>query len=73
MSGVKSWRIVGLAVGALVGVAGRADATTFNGNGATGFGGPVGLGALTVTDDGAGNVTFSFLSPERIAGRVRPR
>jgi hypothetical protein len=43
-----------------LGTANVAQATVYNGNGATGFGGPVGTGALTVTDDAAGNVTFSF-------------
>jgi hypothetical protein len=33
---------------------------TFYGNGAGGFGGPLGNGSLTVTNDGVGNVTFSL-------------
>lgn len=36
------------------------EATIYSGNGATGFGGPVGTGSLTVTDNAAGDVTFSF-------------
>ena len=40
--------------------AGPAMATVYTGNGATGFGGPVGQGSLAVTDDAAGNVTFAF-------------
>lgn len=44
----------------LLGMAGIAGATTYSGNGATGFGGPIGNGSLTVTDDGAGNINFSL-------------
>src|SRR5437868_3798121 len=40
--------------------AGTAGAATYSGNGAAGFGGPVGTGTLTVTDDGAGNIHFSL-------------
>ena len=40
--------------------AAAAPAAVFTGNGATGFGGPVGTGQLAVTDNGAGSVTFSF-------------
>lgn len=36
------------------------EAAVYNGNGGTGFGGPVGDGSLTITDDDAGNVTFNF-------------
>lgn len=36
------------------------QAAVFNGNGGTGFGGPVGTGSLAVTDNGAGDVTFAF-------------
>jgi hypothetical protein len=39
---------------------GGANASVFNGNGATGFGGPVGKGNVTITDNGAGSVTFVF-------------
>jgi hypothetical protein len=39
---------------------GAAGATTYVGNGGTGFGGPVGTGSLTVTDDGAGKINFSL-------------
>jgi hypothetical protein len=35
----------------------------FYGNGAGGFGGPLGSGSLSVSNDGAGNLTFSFNSP----------
>lgn len=44
----------------LLGMAGIAGATTYSGNGAAGFGGPIGNGSLTVTDDGAGNIDFSL-------------
>lgn len=37
-----------------------AQATVYSGNGATGFGGPVGTGSLAVTDNAAGSVTFAF-------------
>ncbi|MDB5325038.1 MAG: hypothetical protein JWM57_607 [Phycisphaerales bacterium] len=45
---------------AAFGFAGQAQAAVYAGNGATGFGGPVGQGSLAVTDNGAGNVTFAF-------------
>lgn len=51
--------VLGFVAGALA-LSSSAYATDYNGNGATGFGGPVGTGKLSVTDDGAGNVTFSF-------------
>jgi hypothetical protein len=35
-------------------------AITYNGNGATGFGGTLGNGSLTFSDDGAGNLTATF-------------
>jgi hypothetical protein len=35
------------------------SAAIYNGNGATGFGGPIGNGSLTITDDGAGNITIT--------------
>ena len=41
----------------------HSDAAVYAGNGATGFGGPVGTGQLSVTDDAAGSVTFTFNSP----------
>lgn len=34
--------------------------STYGGNAATGFGGPFGTGSLTVSDDGAGNITFTL-------------
>lgn len=40
--------------------ASAAYGTDYAGNNATGFGGPVGKGTLSVTDDAAGNVTFSL-------------
>ena len=51
------------------GLVGWANATVYPGNGATGFGGPVGLGNLTVTDDGVGNLTLSLnISPVHPTG-----
>jgi len=42
-----------LAIGIVsLGIASAAMATTYNGNGATGFGGTLGNGSLTLTDDG---------------------
>src|SRR2546422_11430875 len=35
------------------------SATIYNGNGATGFGGPIGNGSLSISDDGAGNITIT--------------
>ena len=40
--------------------AGQANAATYAGNGGAGFGGPVGGGTLSVTDDGVGDITFAF-------------
>ena len=53
---------VGIVAYALAGLASAAGATTYPGNGASGFGGPVGNGTLTVTDGGSGVINFS-LSP----------
>lgn len=64
-------RVLAAAVAAMAGFgwASNANAAVFLGNGATGFGGPVGLGSLSVTDDGAGNVTFAFTtSPTHASG-----
>ncbi len=44
---------------AVLAAASSASAAVFNGNGNTGFGGPVGTGSLTILDDGAGNLTVS--------------
>lgn len=45
-------RRIFLAATALVALGFTASATTYNGNGNSGFGGPIGLGSLTLTDDG---------------------
>jgi hypothetical protein len=42
-------------------------ATTYSGNGNTGFGGPVGNGSLIVTNDGS-NITFNFTPSGSIGG-----
>jgi hypothetical protein len=42
-----------LAAAGLIAISFSASATTYNGNGNTGFGGPVGGGSLTLTDNGA--------------------
>lgn len=44
---------------AVLAAASSASAAVYNGNGNTGFGGPVGNGVLTITDDGAGVITVS--------------
>ena len=68
-----SWVSLSLAAAAAVFLTtGRCRADTYLGNGATGFGGPVGNGALTVTNDGAGNVTFSFAAAGGSLGGAAP-
>ena len=57
--GIKS-KMAAIALVAGLALAGQARATVYNGNGATGFGGPVGQGNLQVTDDGVGNITFTL-------------
>ena len=52
-----------IAIGSLLVVAGQARAAVYTGNGGMGFGGPVGTGQLAVTDNGDGNITFTFNSP----------
>src|SRR4051812_49678524 len=53
----------------LSGLAGSAFATVYNGNGGTGFGGPIGNGALTVTDGGS-DVNFSLTPGIAFTGNV---
>jgi hypothetical protein len=43
-----------------LGWVGQARASVYSGNGAAGFGGPVGKGNVTITDNDAGSVTFVF-------------
>jgi hypothetical protein len=50
--------------------AGSARAAIYTGNGAAGFGGPVGKGTLAITDNGAGNVTFTYTPPASHASGV---
>jgi hypothetical protein len=50
-------RIVGLL--SVLGLSMGASAAVYSGNGATGFGGPLGNGNLSITDDGT-NVTFTL-------------
>ena len=53
----------GVGVCALIGfaaVAGAATSTAYQGNGATGFGGPIGNGTLTISDNGGGVINFSL-------------
>ena len=58
----KGKRLVAPLLGAVcvIGFAGLANATPFAGNGATGFGGTLGNGSLSFTDDGAGNLTATL-------------
>ena len=49
-----------LAASALAALPVMGWADTYAGNGASGFGGPIGKGTLTITDDGAGNIHFSL-------------
>ena len=49
-------------------LAAAAGATAYPGNGGMGFGGPVGTGSLTVTDDGAGNINFSLTAGVPFSG-----
>lgn len=60
---MRTCGFIGTAVCALAGLSGVAVAATsqtYNGNGAAGFGGPIGNGALTVTDNGGGILNFSL-------------
>src|SRR5439155_9520510 len=47
-----------------------AHATAYPGNGGTGFGGPVGNGTLTVTDNGSGTINFSFVPGTSFSGNA---
>jgi len=50
-----------LAVAAVVGSGAMASgAAIYSGNGNTGFGGPLGSGTLSISDDVAGNINFTF-------------
>jgi len=68
MGSISPFPMAVLAVAFGVVLAGTASAQVFNGNGAGGFGGPLGSGSLNVTNDGVGNVTFSFNSPGHSLG-----
>jgi len=50
-------------------LAASASATVYNGNGLSGFGGPIGNGALTVVDNGS-NVDFSLTAGTNFSGNV---
>ena len=61
-------RITTLAAAAALATAGLASAqVVYSGNGNAGFGGPVGNGALTISDDGT-DITFTF--PNDLGGNV---
>lgn len=53
---------------AALGLGSAARATTYSGNGATGFGGALGNGSLAITADGAGNVTFTLNNASGFSG-----
>ena len=60
---MRTSRLMGMAVCALAGLSGvtlAATSQTYNGNGGAGFGGPIGNGALTITDNGGGILNFSL-------------
>ena len=60
-----------LAAAAAIGVGGVASAATiYPGNGLSGFGGPIGTGVLTVSDDGAGNIDFSLAAGTNFSGNA---
>jgi hypothetical protein len=54
----------------ILALASLASAATFPGNGGTGFGGPVGNGSLTVTDNGLGTFDFSFSAGTNFSGNA---
>jgi hypothetical protein len=66
MRTLRAW-VAGLAVAGLTSIA---AAATFPGNGGTGFGGPVGNGSLTVTDNGLGTFDFSFTAGTNFSGNA---
>lgn len=55
---------------AALSLTGMAQAAVYSGNGGTGFGGPIGNGSLTVTDDGAGNINFSLSTGTTFSGNA---
>src|SRR3954464_10136640 len=63
-SGARKLRYAAPVVAAIAGLgfAAAADAALYTGNGATGFGGPIGGASMTVTDDGLGNINFTLNS-----------
>jgi hypothetical protein len=48
----KNFLTIGIATSMFVAGLGNASAATYSGNGNTGFGGPIGLGTLSLSDDG---------------------
>jgi hypothetical protein len=56
---VSKWVVAALPLAGVLSASSAGAAVIYGGNGATGFGGPVGNGSLTVSDAG-GNVTFTF-------------
>ncbi len=66
MRTIAAW-VAGLAI---AGFTSMAAAATFPGNGATGFGGPVGNGSLSVFDDGLGTFNFSFTAGVPFSGNA---
>ena len=54
----------------VLGLASGAGAATYPGNGGAGFGGPIGTGNLSVTDDGAGNLNFSLTPGTAFSGNA---
>src|SRR4051812_36536164 len=52
-----------IAAAASFGFAAAADAALYTGNGATGFGGPIGGSSLTVSETTPGTINFSLSTP----------
>jgi hypothetical protein len=71
--GTRRTRLAICAASAVIGASAflapqAARATTYAGNGATGFGGAIGNGNLVITADGAGNVTFTLNNASAFTG-----
>ena len=55
-------------LGSMLGLTLAAGATTYSGNGGAGFGGPIGNGSLTITDNGSGTINFSLTTGVPFSG-----
>jgi len=59
-----------IAAAASFGFAAAADAALYTGNGATGFGGPIGGSSLTVSETTPGTINFSLSTPVNFSGNA---